>query len=70
MTVTALSLEQASVGVRVEIDHVAPAHIGEVADAHPTPEGIEGHRLSFVVTARVENRVIATGRMLRLVTDR
>ncbi len=62
--------EYTSVGVRVEIDHVSPARIGETVDAHATLEGIDGSTLTFVVSAQVGDRVIGKGRIVRVVADR
>jgi fluoroacetyl-CoA thioesterase len=67
---SSLQPAQTSVGVRVEIDHLGPAHIGEVVTAHATLEGIGGHTLTFAVSAQVGDRVIGKGRIVRVIVER
>jgi fluoroacetyl-CoA thioesterase len=63
-----------TVGVRVELDHVAPSAVGAevVAEAHLT--GVDGRRLEFVVAVheRRGSRTvpIATGRIDRVAVNR
>jgi fluoroacetyl-CoA thioesterase len=67
---SALAANQTSVGVRVEVDHLAPASIGEVVDAHATLDSIDGNTLTFVASAKVGECLIGKGRITRVLTHR
>lgn len=67
---TMLSPEQTSVGMRVQIDHLAPTRIGGVVTADATLEKVEGRRLTFTVAVNDRCGLVAAGRVTRVVVER
>lgn len=65
-----LAPDQTSVGMRVQIDHLAPTGIGGVVTAEATLEKIEGRRLTFTVTVNDRCSLVAAGRVTRVVVER
>lgn len=69
-----------TVGFSVELSHTAPTPIGRVVAAQATLAAVDGHRLTFEVHVTEvpaeagvpyeERRVIATGRIERMLVDR
>ncbi len=59
-----------SVGMRVQVDHLAPTAIGGEVTADATLEKIEGRRLTFTVTVNDRCGLVAAGRVTRVVVDR
>jgi predicted thioesterase len=59
-----------SVGMRVQLDHLAPTAIGHDVTAEATLEKVEGRRLVFTVSVRDARSLIAAGRVTRVVVDR
>ncbi len=66
----ALPLEQTTVGVRVQLDHLAPLQVGSTVTTEATLERVEGRRLGFTVSASDSAGLVAAGRMTRVVVDR
>lgn len=66
----ALSPDQTSVGMRVQIDHLAPTRIGGVVTADATLEKVEGRRLTFTVAVNDRCGLVAAGRVTRVVVER
>jgi predicted thioesterase len=58
-----------SVGMRVQLDHVAPTSIGHKVRAEATLERVEGRRLTFAVAVRDERGLVAVGKMSRVLVD-
>lgn len=65
-----LSPDQTSVGMRVQIDHLAPTAMGDTVSADATLEKVEGRRLTFTVSARDHRGLVGAGRVTRVVVDR
>ncbi|HMK63469.1 MAG TPA: hotdog domain-containing protein, partial [Acidimicrobiales bacterium] len=65
----ALRQPQTSVGVRVQLDHLAPLRVGSTVTAEATLERVEGRRLKFTVSASDDAGLVAAGRMTRVVVD-
>jgi predicted thioesterase len=65
----ALEPPQTSVGVRVQLDHLAPVRVGATLAAEATLERVEGRRLVFAVSAFDSAGLVAAGRMTRVVVD-
>lgn len=65
-----LSADETTVGVHVDVEHLAPATIGEVVEAHATLDSIDGRALTFVASAQVGARVIGKGRITRVRASR
>ncbi len=59
-----------TVGMRVQLDHVAPVRVGSTIRAEVTLDKIEGRRLSFTVSVSDASGLVAAGRMTRVVVDR
>jgi predicted thioesterase len=60
---------EATVGTRVEVDHVAPAFLGMPVVATARVVAVEGRRITFAVEARQDGRVVLAGRHGRAVVD-
>lgn len=58
-----------TVGMRVQIDHLAPTPVGRVITAAAELEKVEGRRLTFAVTAHDGGDLVADGRITRVVVD-
>jgi predicted thioesterase len=65
----ALEPPKTSVGVRVQLDHLAPVRVGATVAAEATLERVEGRRLVFAVSAFDSAGLVAAGRMTRVVVD-
>lgn len=61
---------ETTVGVRLELDHLAPSLPGARLAATAVLEEVAGRRLTFAVTAREGRRLVARGRVIRVVVDR
>ena len=60
---------ETSVGMRIHVDHVSPAAPGVVVTAEAVLEVVEGRRLTFGATATVEDAVVATATIIRVVVE-
>jgi len=56
-----------SVGVRVQVDHLAPVAVGSSVTADATLERIEGRRLTFTVSVTDAAGLVGAGRITRVV---
>ncbi|NNN21206.1 MAG: thioesterase [Acidimicrobiales bacterium] len=61
---------QTSVGVRVQIDHIAPTIPGRSIGAEALLQQVEGRRLTFSVKTTDSNGLLAVGVITRVVVDR
>lgn len=59
-----------SVGMRVQLDHLAPSAVGAEVRAEATLEKVEGRRLTFTVSVSDERGLVAAGKVTRVVVDR
>ena len=59
--------DQTSVGMRVQLDHLAPTQVGGRVVAEATLEKIEGRRLTFTVSVNDARGLVAAGRITRVV---
>lgn len=59
-----------TVGMRVELDHLAPTPIGGQVTAAAVLEKVKGRRLVFAVTVNDERGLVAAGRITRVAVDR
>ncbi|MGI8937321.1 MAG: thioesterase family protein [Iamia sp.] len=66
----AVSPDQTTVGMRVQIDHLAPTKVGGVVTAEATLEKVEGRRLTFTVKVCDRASLVAAGRVTRVVVER
>jgi predicted thioesterase len=58
-----------SVGMRIQLDHVAPTSVGHKVRAEATLERVEGRRLTFAVSMRDERGLVAVGKVTRVLVD-
>lgn len=58
-----------TVGMRVQLDHLAPTAVGTKVVAEATLEKVEGRRLTFTVSASDERGLVAAGKVTRVVVD-
>lgn len=58
-----------TVGMRVQIDHLAPTKVGSAVAAEATLEKVEGRRLTFTVSVSDHGGLVAAGRVTRVVVD-
>lgn len=65
----ALGDGSASVGMRVQFDHLQPTPIGAEVVAEAVLEKIEGRRLKFTVSASDPGGLVAAGKITRVVVD-
>ncbi|MDE3086024.1 MAG: thioesterase, partial [Acidobacteriota bacterium] len=65
----ALPAAKTTVGVRVQLDHLAPVKVGRVVTAEATLERVEGRRLVFTVSVSDDAGLVAAGRMTRVVVE-
>jgi predicted thioesterase len=64
-----LAADHTSVGMRVQIDHLAPTAVGELVTAEATLERVEGRRLTFTVSVTDHRGLIAAGKVTRVVVE-
>jgi fluoroacetyl-CoA thioesterase len=58
-----------TVGMRVQLDHLAPTAVGGSVSADARLDKIEGRRLTFSVSASDDRGLIAAGKVTRVVVD-
>ncbi len=58
--------DDATVGARVEVDHVGPALLGRPIDVEARLEAVEGRRYSFAMNIEQDGRTVMTGRHVRV----
>ena len=61
---------QTTVGIRVELDHLAPSPVGSTVHATATLVDRTARRLTFEVRLTQDGRPVATGRVTRAIVDR
>jgi predicted thioesterase len=66
----ALEPGQSTVGIRVELDHLAATPVGRAVTGQATLTVVEGRRLAFEVVLHDGETVAAKGTVLRMVVDR
>jgi fluoroacetyl-CoA thioesterase len=60
---------QTTVGMRIQLDHVAPSAVGSTVKAEATLERVEGRRLTFTLSVNDSRGLVAVGRLTRVVVD-
>ena len=61
---------ETSVGLRIELTHIAPTRVGSRVHAEATLERTEGRRLLFTVSVSDGCGLVAAGKMTRAVVER
>ncbi|MGZ4689235.1 MAG: thioesterase family protein [Acidimicrobiia bacterium] len=59
-----------TVGYRVQLDHLSPVPVGDEVLAEAVLESIEGRRLTFRVSVKHRDGLVAAGRITRVVVER
>ncbi|MBI2709635.1 MAG: thioesterase [Actinobacteria bacterium] len=59
-----------SVGMRVQLDHLAPTSVGGRVVADAVVDEVEGRRVTFTVRVHDACSLVAAGRVTRVVVDR
>jgi len=60
---------QTTVGMRVQIDHLAPTNVGSQVAAEATLERIEGRRLTFTGSVNDHCGLVAAGKVTRVIVE-
>jgi len=60
---------QTTVGMRVQIDHLAPTSVGSSVAAEATLERVEGRRLTFTVSVSDHGGLVAAGKVTRVIVE-
>ncbi len=61
---------ETSVGMKVQLDHLAPTAVGDTVRAEATVERVNGRRITFTVSVNDDRGLVAVGRITRVVVDR
>jgi fluoroacetyl-CoA thioesterase len=64
-----LPADLTTVGMRVQLDHLAPTAVGHMVTAEATLERVEGRRLTFTVSANDDRGLVAAGKVTRVVVN-
>lgn len=65
----ALEEGHTTVGMKVQLDHLAPTAIGGTVVAASTVEAVNGRRISFQVSVSDDRGLVAVGRVTRVVVE-
>ncbi|HUW03978.1 MAG TPA: hotdog domain-containing protein [Acidimicrobiales bacterium] len=60
---------ETSVGMRVQLDHLAPTGVGAEVTAEATLEKVQGRRLVFTVAVNDARGLVAAGRVTRVIVE-
>ena len=58
-----------SVGMRVQLDHLAPTAVGHKVRAEATLKDVDGRRLTFAVAVHDDRGLVAAGKVTRVIVD-
>jgi fluoroacetyl-CoA thioesterase len=64
-----LDVGTTSVGMRVQLDHLAPTAVGSRVVAEATLEKVEGRRLVFTVSVSDHCGLVAAGKVSRVIVE-
>lgn len=64
-----LSDGHTTVGMKVQLDHLAPTAIGRTVVAESTVESVNGRRISFQVSVSDDRGLVAVGRVTRVIVE-
>jgi fluoroacetyl-CoA thioesterase len=65
-----LEPNETTVGLRIELTHIAPTRVGSRVQADATLDRMEGRRLVFTVSVSDGCGLVAAGKLTRAVVDR
>ena len=58
-----------TVGMRVQLDHLAPTPVGQTVSCEATLESCQGRRVTFTVSVNDARGLVAAGKITRVVVD-
>ena len=58
-----------TVGMKVQLDHLAPTPVGQSVLAEATVERVNGRRVTFTVSVNDDRGLVAVGRITRVIVD-
>jgi len=61
---------ETTVGMRIQLDHLAPTAVGAMVTAEATLEKVEGRRLTFTCSASDAHGLVGAGKITRVVVER
>jgi fluoroacetyl-CoA thioesterase len=61
---------ETTVGMRIQLDHLAPTAVGMTVTAEVTLEKVEGRRLTFTASASDPHGLVGAGKITRVVVER
>jgi len=64
-----LEADQTTVGMRVQLDPLAPSGVGARVTAEATLEKVDGRRLVYTVSVSDDHGLIAAGKITRVVVE-
>ena len=64
-----LAAGETTVGMRVQLDHLAPTPVGATVLAEANLDKVEGRRLTFTVSVTDGRGLVAVGKVTRVVVD-
>jgi fluoroacetyl-CoA thioesterase len=64
-----LADNETTVGMKVQLDHLAPTAVGRTVVAEATIEAVQGRRISFQVSVTDDRGLVAVGRVTRVIVD-
>ncbi len=65
----AMDEAQTTVGMKVQLDHLAPSAVGHRVVAEAKIEKVNGRRVTFTVSVNDERGLVAVGRVTRVIVD-
>lgn len=61
---------ETTVGMRIQLDHLAPTAVGETVRADAKLEKVEGRRVVFSVAVNDARGLVAAGKIARVIVER
>lgn len=61
---------ETTVGMRVQLDHLAPTAVGQLVTVDARLETVKGRRIKFSVSVNDDRGLVAAGKVTRVVVDR
>ena len=58
-----------TVGMRVQLDHLAPTAVGQTVSCEATLESMAGRRVTFTVSVNDARGLVAAGKITRVIVD-
>ena len=58
-----------TVGMKVQLDHLAPTALGRTVTAESVVEAVNGRRISFQVSVSDDRGLVAVGRVTRVIVE-